>query len=50
MDGIGALEAGCAVLLKPSERTPLTAELLREGWLECACRRTYSPSCRVHVR
>src|SRR5437588_365841 len=32
MDGIGALAAGCAVLLKPSERTPLTAELLRQGW------------------
>ncbi len=35
MDGIGALAAGCAVLLKPSERTPLTAELLRKGWLDC---------------
>jgi acyl-CoA reductase-like NAD-dependent aldehyde dehydrogenase len=35
MDGIGALAAGCAVLLKPSERTPLTAEVLRRGWLEC---------------
>ncbi|OBK34831.1 aldehyde dehydrogenase [Mycobacterium sp. 1245111.1] len=34
MDGIGALAAGCAVLLKPSERTPLTAEVLRRGWLE----------------
>ena len=34
MDGIGALAAGCSVLLKPSERTPLTAELLRRGWLE----------------
>jgi acyl-CoA reductase-like NAD-dependent aldehyde dehydrogenase len=33
MDAIGALAAGCAVLLKPSERTPLTAELLRRGWL-----------------
>ncbi|MCV7329726.1 aldehyde dehydrogenase family protein [Mycobacterium cookii] len=32
MDGIGALAAGCAVLLKPSERTPLTAEVLRRGW------------------
>jgi acyl-CoA reductase-like NAD-dependent aldehyde dehydrogenase len=32
MDGIGALAAGCSVLLKPSERTPLTAELLRDGW------------------
>ncbi|OBG08362.1 aldehyde dehydrogenase family protein [Mycolicibacter sinensis] len=32
MDAIGALAAGCAVLLKPSEQTPLTAELLREGW------------------
>jgi acyl-CoA reductase-like NAD-dependent aldehyde dehydrogenase len=32
MDGIGALAAGCSVLLKPSERTPLTAELLRRGW------------------
>ncbi|HKH52684.1 MAG TPA: aldehyde dehydrogenase family protein, partial [Mycobacterium sp.] len=28
MDAIGALAAGSAVLLKPSERTPLTAELL----------------------
>ena len=37
MDGIGALAAGCAVLLKPSERTPLTAELLRRGWLESGC-------------
>jgi acyl-CoA reductase-like NAD-dependent aldehyde dehydrogenase len=36
MDGIGALAAGCAVLLKPSERTPLTAEVLRKGWLDCA--------------
>lgn len=34
MDGIGALAAGCAVLLKPSERTPLTAELLLKGWLD----------------
>ena len=33
MDAIGALAAGCAVLLKPSERTPLTAELLLRGWL-----------------
>jgi acyl-CoA reductase-like NAD-dependent aldehyde dehydrogenase len=32
MDSIGALAAGCAVLLKPSERTPLTAELLLRGW------------------
>ncbi|OBH16545.1 aldehyde dehydrogenase family protein [Mycolicibacter terrae] len=32
MDAIGALAAGCAVLLKPSEQTPLTAELLRDGW------------------
>jgi acyl-CoA reductase-like NAD-dependent aldehyde dehydrogenase len=32
MDAIGALAAGCAVLLKPSEQTPLTAELLRQGW------------------
>ncbi|MGV0624351.1 aldehyde dehydrogenase family protein [Mycolicibacter minnesotensis] len=32
MDAIGALAAGCAVLLKPSEQTPLTAELLRHGW------------------
>src|ERR1700754_3912156 len=34
MDGIAALAAGCAVLLKPSERTPLTAELLLKGWLD----------------
>src|SRR5882724_57514 len=34
MDAIGALAAGCAVLLKPSERTPLTAELLLRGWQE----------------
>ena len=34
MDGLGALAAGCAVLLKPSERTPLTAELLLKGWLD----------------
>ncbi|MGV0836695.1 aldehyde dehydrogenase family protein [Mycolicibacterium thermoresistibile] len=34
MDAISALAAGCAVLLKPSERTPLTAELLLRGWLE----------------
>ncbi len=34
MDAIAALAAGCAVLLKPSERTPLTAELLLRGWLE----------------
>lgn len=35
MDSIGALAAGCAVLLKPSERTPLTAEVLVRGWREC---------------
>jgi acyl-CoA reductase-like NAD-dependent aldehyde dehydrogenase len=35
MDGLGALAAGCAVLLKPSERTPLTAELLLRGWQDC---------------
>jgi acyl-CoA reductase-like NAD-dependent aldehyde dehydrogenase len=34
MDGLGALAAGCAVLLKPSERTPLTAELLLRGWID----------------
>lgn len=34
MDGLAALAAGCAVLLKPSERTPLTAELLLRGWLD----------------
>ncbi|MCK0175687.1 aldehyde dehydrogenase family protein [Mycolicibacterium sp. F2034L] len=34
MDAISALAAGCAVLLKPSERTPLTAELLLRGWQE----------------
>ncbi|WP_199254054.1 aldehyde dehydrogenase family protein [Mycolicibacterium mengxianglii] len=34
MDAIGALAAGCAVLLKPSERTPLTAEVLLRGWTE----------------
>jgi acyl-CoA reductase-like NAD-dependent aldehyde dehydrogenase len=34
MDGIAALAAGSAVLLKPSERTPLTAELLLRGWLD----------------
>lgn len=34
MDAIGALAAGCSVLLKPSERTPLTAEVLRRGWRE----------------
>jgi acyl-CoA reductase-like NAD-dependent aldehyde dehydrogenase len=34
MDGIGALAAGCAILLKPSERTPLTAELLQRGWID----------------
>lgn len=34
MDAIGALAAGCSVLLKPSERTPLTSEVLRRGWLE----------------
>jgi acyl-CoA reductase-like NAD-dependent aldehyde dehydrogenase len=34
MDAIGALTAGCAVLLKPSERTPLTAEVLMRGWTE----------------
>src|ERR1700757_5188437 len=32
MDALGALAAGCAVLLKPSERTPLTAEVLVCGW------------------
>lgn len=34
MDAVGALAAGAAVLLKPSERTPLTAELLLRGWLD----------------
>ncbi|MCV7151395.1 aldehyde dehydrogenase family protein [Mycolicibacterium pyrenivorans] len=34
MDTIGALAAGCAVMLKPSERTPLTAELLLRGWID----------------
>src|SRR6476646_7409194 len=34
IDAIGPLDAGCAVLLKPSERTPLTAELLLRGWLD----------------
>ncbi|MGV0644420.1 aldehyde dehydrogenase family protein [Mycolicibacterium sp. XJ879] len=34
MDGLAALAAGCAVMLKPSERTPLTAELLLRGWLD----------------
>lgn len=34
MDAISALAAGCAVLLKPSERTPLTAEVIKRGWLE----------------
>lgn len=34
MDSLGALAAGCAVLLKPSERTPLTAEVLVRGWRE----------------
>lgn len=37
MDAIGALAAGCAVLLKPSEQTPLTAEVLRRGWQESGC-------------
>ncbi|PRC43785.1 aldehyde dehydrogenase, partial [Mycobacterium sp. ITM-2017-0098] len=34
MDTIGALAAGCSALLKPSERTPLTAELLLRGWID----------------
>ena len=34
MDGLAALAAGSAVLLKPSERTPLTAELLLRGWID----------------
>jgi acyl-CoA reductase-like NAD-dependent aldehyde dehydrogenase len=34
MDSLGALAAGCAVLLKPSERTPLTSEVLVRGWRE----------------
>lgn len=34
MDALGALAAGCAVLLKPSERTALTAEILVRGWRE----------------
>ncbi|WP_163796707.1 aldehyde dehydrogenase family protein [Mycolicibacterium sediminis] len=34
MDAIGALAAGCSVLLKPSERTPLTAEVLMRGWTD----------------
>src|SRR5215211_4833763 len=34
MDALGALAAGCAVLLKPSERTPLTSEVLVRGWQE----------------
>src|ERR1700750_179693 len=36
MDGLGALAAGCAVLLKPSERPPLTAEVVRRGSLGSA--------------
>lgn len=34
MDGVSALAAGSAVLLKPSERTPLTAEVIVRGWRE----------------
>lgn len=34
MDGFGALAAGSAVIVKPSERTPLTTELLVRGWSE----------------
>lgn len=34
MDGVSALAAGSAVLLKPSERTPLTAEVIVRGWQE----------------
>jgi acyl-CoA reductase-like NAD-dependent aldehyde dehydrogenase len=34
MDAIAALAAGCSVLLKPSERTPLTAEVLLRGWFD----------------
>ena len=37
MDALGALAAGCAVLLKPSERTPLTAELLRARLAGIGC-------------
>jgi acyl-CoA reductase-like NAD-dependent aldehyde dehydrogenase len=42
MDAIGALAAGCAVLLKPSERTPLTAEILVRGWRECGAPEVFS--------
>ncbi|MGE4425368.1 MAG: aldehyde dehydrogenase family protein [Solirubrobacteraceae bacterium] len=34
MDAVPALTAGCAVLLKPSEVTPLVAEELGRGWRE----------------
>src|SRR4029077_8443603 len=34
MDGIGALAAGCAVLLQPAERHPPTAGPLHRGWLD----------------
>lgn len=33
-DVIPALLAGCSVLLKPSERTPLSDELIANGWAE----------------
>ncbi|HET7691266.1 MAG TPA: aldehyde dehydrogenase family protein [Nocardioidaceae bacterium] len=32
MDAIPALAAGCAVIEKPSEETPLAAQLLVDGW------------------
>lgn len=35
MDAVPALAAGCAVLLKPAEQTPLTIEAIVAGWREC---------------
>ncbi len=32
MDAVPALAAGCAVIEKPSEETPLSAQLIVEGW------------------
>jgi betaine-aldehyde dehydrogenase len=34
IDGIPALAAGCAILIKPSEVTPLSAQLIERAWTE----------------
>ena len=49
-DCIPALAAGNAVLLKPSEVTPLTSMLMGEMLRECGLPRTCSRWCRATER